>query len=275
MADESPVPAVHASPRYRFDADYEEAVTLKDGSTAWLRLVRPDDKQLLVSAFAHLSPQSRYRRFLAERTSLTPRELSYLTEVDGVRHFAIGALRRRDGHPDEGLGIARFIRLADRPEVAEAAVAVIDDMQRKGLGRILLRRLAVAARERGVERFYCEVLENNLPVQGILSELSLEPTRRAEDGVLSVEIDLSDLPDSLVAPESEAANPSWLPALPTLPAIVERLLALVAAGVVVVRRAVLLVSPTADETQAPAQPGESSPEDSPGNSPKDREVPHS
>lgn len=243
-------PSAAGPARYHFDGDYEEQVVLKDGSTAWLRLVRPDDKELLVRAFAHLSAQSRYRRFLADRTALSPRELSYLTEVDGSSHFAIGAIRRRDGHPDEGLGIARFIRLPSRPEVAEAAVAVIDEMQRKGLGRLLLRRLAAAARERGVERFSCEVLQNNLPIQGILSELSLEPLRRAEDGVISIEIDLSDLPELVMAPQGEAASGSstWMPTLPKLPAIVERLLALVAAGVVVVRQAVLLVSPHSDET---------------------------
>lgn len=66
--------------------------------------------------------------------------------MDGERHFAMGAIG-----PEGSVGAARFIRLADDPDVAEFAVTIIDDMQRKGLGPVFYERLTAAARERGVK----------------------------------------------------------------------------------------------------------------------------
>src|SRR5436189_102460 len=114
-------------------------------------MIRPEDKPLLRRGLAKLSVESRLRRFFAARNDFTPAELVYLTEVDGKDHVAIGALRADDG---EGVGVARFVRHAPAGEVAEPAIAVVDDMQGKGLGRLLLARLVAAARERGVTRFH-------------------------------------------------------------------------------------------------------------------------
>jgi GNAT superfamily N-acetyltransferase len=180
---------VTAAPVY--DADYSEKVLLDDGTRAQLRLVRPDDKQLMLDAWERLSPESRYRRFFAAKASLTDAELRYLTEVDNVDHVAIGATRRRRGKV-EALGIARFIRLADRPLVADAAVTVVDDAQRKGLGRILLSRLIAAGRERGIERFSCDVLADNDGMRGLIRSLVPDAVERSEGPIVTVEISLDD-----------------------------------------------------------------------------------
>ena len=88
--------------RYRFDDSYDEAVTLSDGQRVHLRLMQPSDKELLLAGFERLSPDSRYARFMAPKARLTEGELRYLTEVDGVDHFAMGAIRRHLMSPDEG-----------------------------------------------------------------------------------------------------------------------------------------------------------------------------
>lgn len=238
-------PPQAAARSLHFDAAYAERVTLRDGSTAWLRLVQPTDGPILTAGFKGLSPRSRFRRFMTDKGELAPRDLTYLTHIDQYDHFALGALRSLPGQPGDGLGIARFIRLRDRPAVAEAAVAVVDSMQRKGLGRLLLARLAAAARERGIERFYCEVLETNLPIQRLLHELGLSTLPAAEEGVFSVEIPLSDLKDGGPAP------PGLLPYLPSLPAMLERFLAAAASGLVLVRRAVERWAPDRAGTPGP------------------------
>src|SRR4051812_14874359 len=142
-----------------FTADYVEHATLRDGTRVLLRLVTPDDKELLKRGFDGWSHASRYARFFVPKQRLTDDELAYLCEVDQESHFALGAVREGDGEP-RGLGIARFIRLADvedAPVTAEAAIAVSDEMQGKGLGRLLFQRLVDAAGERGIAQFRCEV----------------------------------------------------------------------------------------------------------------------
>jgi GNAT superfamily N-acetyltransferase len=177
-----------------YAADYVEHVTLRDGLAVLLRLVTPDDKDLLRRGFDNWSPESRYARFFVPKLRLTDDELTYLCDVDQESHFALGAIREGDGEP-RGLGIARFIRLpaeAGEPVTAEAAIAVCDEMQGKGLGRVLFERLVAAAAERGIERFRCEVLGNNSSMKTLVDALA--PVHRTEvgGGVMSIDFALTD-----------------------------------------------------------------------------------
>src|SRR5262249_43108134 len=89
----------------------------------------------------------------------------------GMDHFALGAVvEHADGH-EEGVGVARFVRLADNPLAAEPAVTVVDDFQRIGLGRLLFDRLLCAAAERGVHELRALVLAENKPMLALLSKL--------------------------------------------------------------------------------------------------------
>jgi GNAT superfamily N-acetyltransferase len=183
-----------------FDASYAEDVALDDGTKVRVRLVRPEDKDLMLEAWERLSPESRYRRFFAAKTALTDSELRYLTEVDQVDHVAIGATTRVRGKP-QALGIARFIRLADRPQVADAAVTVVDDAQGKGLGRILLSRLIGAARERGIQVFSCDVLADNDGMRGLIRSLAPDAREHSHGPIVTVEMPLADAVD---APDVDA-----------------------------------------------------------------------
>jgi len=181
-------------PRF-FSLDYLERAVLRDGTAVRLRLVVPDDKEILRAGFERLSPASRYARFLAPKSQLSDDELRYLCEVDHDRHVAIGAVRD-DGEPGAapvGLGIARFIQLADPPHTAEAAIAVADEVQHQGLGRLLFLRLVAAAAERGIERFRCEVLGSNAGMAGLLAQISPDRTIEVSCGVMAIEIALPDV----------------------------------------------------------------------------------
>lgn len=191
-----------AEPRF-FSLDYVERAVLTDGTHAELRLVRADDKELLRAGFDHWSPESRYSRFLGSKTSLSDDELRYLCELDHEHHFAIGAVRAarddepmhdgRNGAPLDptiGLGIARFIRLPERPNTAEAAIAVADHAQHKGLGKLLLLRLIAAATERGVERLRLELLGSNTGMTALLAAISPDRTTEIGGGIMSVELEL-------------------------------------------------------------------------------------
>ena len=101
------------------------------------------DRQLLLRGFERLSPESRYRRFLAAMPELSEEMVRYLTEIDHHDHEAIAALDARTG---EGIGVARYVRDPQRRDAAEVAVTVIDDWQGKGVGTLLLEALGARAR---------------------------------------------------------------------------------------------------------------------------------
>ncbi len=173
-----------------FDSDYEEQLWLKDDVEVWLRLIQPSDKAELQKGFNGLSEKSRYLRFISPKIRLNQRELNYLTEVDGWHHLAIVAgLRFPDGS-EKGLGVGRFIRDPSNSEVAEAAVVVVDEMQGKGLGSLLLHRVSAAAMERGVKHFAVEFVSKNTSVAKLLEHLSPHISYTHEGATTRAVVDL-------------------------------------------------------------------------------------
>jgi GNAT superfamily N-acetyltransferase len=177
--------------RYLFDHRWSEDATLADGTRVVIRVVRPDDKFLLAQGFANLSPTSRYLRFFTAKQELTELELARLTEFDGVDRLAVGAVRELPDGRREGLGIARFARNPAVPTMAEAAVTVADAFQGKGLGTLLLARLADAARERGIICFSSEFLVGNAAVRQLIEEACPDARLSADGDVIRAEVPLA------------------------------------------------------------------------------------
>lgn len=143
---------------------------LSDGSHVLLREIRPDDRHRLAAGLRELSPESVYRRFLSPKPRLTSSELSYLTEVDFVDHYALVAMSTvRLG---EIVGVGRWVRSTTDATAAEVAVVVADPLQGKGLGKELGRRLAAAARERGVERFTATMHADNVAAHHLFDHIA-------------------------------------------------------------------------------------------------------
>jgi GNAT superfamily N-acetyltransferase len=166
------------------DPSWEEHHTLPDGTEVLLRLLRPGDADALRAGFQKLSPESRYRRFLSVLPALSDSMVRYLTEIDGERHVAIVAgIISPDLKSEEGIAVARYIRLPDEPDVAEAAVTVIDDFQGKGLGKLLLTTLVRLASAEGIRMFRAEVLPSNSAVQGLLASVGAIERERSQDSV--------------------------------------------------------------------------------------------
>jgi GNAT superfamily N-acetyltransferase len=162
--------------------------TLRDGTRVRLRPITPDDKSRLVDGFRRLSPESRYRRFMAPIEELSEDQLVYLTEIDYRDHFAWIALGLDEsGMP--GIGVARYVRNGGQPEVAEAAVTVIDDYQGRGLGTLLLEILGAVALENGVRTFRGFALEANRAILDVLKGLDAR-THHDSPGMIRVEMDL-------------------------------------------------------------------------------------
>lgn len=177
------------------DPEWRVERTLTDGTTVVLRPLGPSDKEGLREGFAHLSLKTRYMRFFAAVTEPSEGVLRYLTSVDQIDHVAIVAtIESHDLKTERGAGIARFVRVKDEPHVAEAAVTVIDEMQRKGLGTVLLVELTRAALARGIRVFRGEVLATNEGMLQILESVGAEL-----DPLSSAEVTAADLDPSRLA----------------------------------------------------------------------------
>lgn len=164
-------------------------IRARDGTQLYVRHVKPSDKDLIAKAWLRLSEESQRKRFLAPKPRLTTRDLRYLTEIDGHDHVALIALRLHE--PKRVVGVARYVRLHDKPEVAEVAVTIADNMQGKGVGKALSILLADEARGRGIKRFVANMLSDNLPAQRLMDTMWQRLEAHSDHGVNEVVADLA------------------------------------------------------------------------------------
>jgi GNAT superfamily N-acetyltransferase len=156
-------------------------------STLLIRPIQPDDKDRLVEGFGRLSDRSRYQRFLSPHAVMSPSELRYFTEVDHHDHEALVAL---DTETEMGVGVARYVRSATDPAVAELAVTVVDDWQGKGVGGRLTAALADRARAEGITSFSALVLAENEQILNLLEDLGSVREVAREQGTVELTVEL-------------------------------------------------------------------------------------
>ena len=163
--------------------------TLPDGTRIVLRPIEAGDKARLSLALGRLSRETIRRRFFAAKPRFSSGELRYLTEIDGHDHVALVALPADD--PDTIVAVARCVRL-EATDTAEFAIVVGDALQHRGLGTLLARDLARAARAAGIRRFAATMLGDNDAVRRLMGTISTHlELDRIEHGVREVIVDLA------------------------------------------------------------------------------------
>jgi acetate---CoA ligase (ADP-forming) len=158
-------------------------VILRDGRTLRLRPPRRDDAAGLLEFFGGLSQQSLYRRFHGF-PNVGDQLVEPVLEPDWHERGALlGTLVEDDG--EVVVAVANYVRLRD-PGLAEAAFAVADSHQRRGIGTRLLEQLAARAAAVGIESFVAEVLPDNREMLGVFEAVGFELTRELQSGEVEV-----------------------------------------------------------------------------------------
>jgi GNAT superfamily N-acetyltransferase len=134
-------------------------VTRLPAATVRVRPIRPSDAPILQAGMARLSDRTRWLRFHMPISRLSAAQLRALVHVDHHHREALVAEVRGADGGWEPVGVARYARTTE--DRADLAVVVEDAWQGRGIGRLLLDRLAAAAREEGVVAFVAEVLSEN------------------------------------------------------------------------------------------------------------------
>ena len=162
-------------------------VRLKDGSELQVRPIRAEDEVLLQDAFARMSERSVYFRFFSPLKRLPESMAHRLSHVDYRDRFALVATSLGGGpeQPEQIMGVARYDR-APGTDVAEVAVAVVDEMQRRGLGAGLLTLLAQVGRESGIATFTLIVLPENQSMFKLLKSMGWVHSSEFRHGVYEI-----------------------------------------------------------------------------------------
>ena len=148
----------------------------------------------IAEAFTRLSSQSRWQRFAAPVHQLSDWQLDYLTDIDNCDRVAWCASVGQ-GESETGIGLARYIRLQDEPDVAEFALTVVDAYQGQGVGSQLMQKLVESARANGVRAMRGYVLRGNQRMFSISRRFGAVIST-ADASTAVVEIDVFAQPDA-------------------------------------------------------------------------------
>ncbi|HEY7653237.1 MAG TPA: GNAT family N-acetyltransferase [Methylomirabilota bacterium] len=157
------------------------AVVLKDGASARIRPIRPDDEPRLVDLYERLSRHTAYQRFFTVLRRLPNDWYHFFANVDYVRRLALVAERETVAGP-QLIGVGRY-EPSEEPDAAEVAFVVEDGWQGRGLGAVLLEAVLSAAEARGIRRFRADVLADNHRMLRLLATHTLVEERKTEEGV--------------------------------------------------------------------------------------------
>jgi GNAT superfamily N-acetyltransferase len=135
------------------DPGAAKLVRLRDGSWVTVRAASAQDEPALLAFLSGLCLEARRMRFFTGAA-----------DIEYAAHLAAASGPDRYGlivHDEVGttVGHATYVKLDD--ERAEVAVEVADHLYGRGLGTLLIERLAQGAESHGITRFVAEVLPEN------------------------------------------------------------------------------------------------------------------
>lgn len=204
-------------------------VLLRNGRPAYLRVIRPDDRPELVALIERSSKVSRFFRFFGgirpsseaadrliggriasddEEAAATDTDLQLADAnrqagtqepvahsdpkpSDVQEEMADGltlVVTIGDGEDGKIIGVAGYTEHA--PNEAEIAFLVEDEYQGKGVGTLLLERLAMAAERNGIERLTAYVLPDNVKMIQVFKDSGFEVVSTSEEGEMHISLDI-------------------------------------------------------------------------------------
>ncbi|MDQ6783310.1 MAG: GNAT family N-acetyltransferase [Actinomycetota bacterium] len=158
-----------------------KVTTLANGVTVTIRPIEADDFLALVAFHEHLSFETTYKRFFGVHPHLAPGEAEHFCAVDNHDRFALVATT----DDAQLVGVARLERL-DLPNIAEAAFVIADQFQRQGLGTVLARELAYAARQLSMTELVADTLADNQAMLRLFPAAGYPVTVKSRDGVARI-----------------------------------------------------------------------------------------
>jgi ribosomal protein S18 acetylase RimI-like enzyme len=165
---------------------------LTGGTKVLVRPIVPEDEPLLHEAVAAMSERTVYFRFFSPLKRMPDALAHRLAVVDYNDRFALVATDKPRAK-ERIVGVARYDRVVNT-EVAEVAVAVIDEFQRRGLGSALMTILGKVATEHGIRTFTLVVLPENQQMLGLLRKMGWIHRAKLSGGLYDISFELPVLP---------------------------------------------------------------------------------
>ena len=175
------------SERGIYPVKLEETVD-RAGEKITLRPAKPTDARPLQDHYYNLEKQDVISRFFHEKKRFARHDVESLSQTDYIRNMAILAVVGEVGF-EKIIGVGEYY-LQPAQNMAEVAFSVSRDYQEKGIGRLLIRKLAEAAQENGIAGLFAVTSSSNKRMIRLFKSLPYKvKSTLEEDVVLSCRFD--------------------------------------------------------------------------------------
>ncbi len=182
-----------------YPTEWERTVTLRNGRTAFIRPVRPEDEEAFRRFFEQITPEDLRLRFFAPVRDFSHTFLARLTQLDYARAIAFVAFDQDTG---EMMGAVRVHADANH-ETGEYGILLRSDLKGIGLGWTLMRLMIEWAKVEGLREVEGQVLRENTTMLDMCRSLGFLVRIDPDDPdlrVVTLPIASIDEPKDLVEP---------------------------------------------------------------------------
>lgn len=120
----------------------------RDGEQITIRPSKPVDERRIQEHYYSLNKEDVRLRFFHDKHSFDRSDVETLSQIDYIKDLTLVAVVGEFGF-GRVVGVGEYLLLIES-NMAEVAFSISADYQGKGLGKLLLRKLARAARENGI-----------------------------------------------------------------------------------------------------------------------------
>ena len=162
---------------------------LRDGSSAILQVAGPADREAMASFFAGVNARSRFLRFFAFSQPSDRLIESFCDNSDPSKQLTL-VVRRSLENDFRIIAAGSYVALDQT--TAEVAMIVYDMFHGKGIGTILMERLALLAVMNGFRSFRAVTMVENQAMLDVFRDSGFHCSTKSDAGY--VEVDLSVMP---------------------------------------------------------------------------------
>ncbi len=160
---------------------HEEVITI-NGEKVTIRPTKPVDERRLQEHYYSLDKVDIVSRFLHERRRFVRSDVEGLSQIDYIHNLTLIGVIGEFGF-GKVVGVGEYL-LHESCGLAEVAFSVSHEWQHHGLGRILMRKLALAAKENGIKGLTAYTALDNRAMIKLFKTLPYKINKKVEDDVL-------------------------------------------------------------------------------------------
>lgn len=172
-----------------------EEFIYRDNLKIFIRPAKPVDERRLQEHYYNLEKDDVVSRFFHEKISFIRSDVETKSQIDYIRELALIALVGETGF-EKVIAIGEYLLEADT-NMAEVAFSVNTEYQGLGLGKALLRKIAIAARDNGVAGLLAYTVPTNKAMVNLFKSLPYKVRTSFEEDGLKLTCKFDELKEGL------------------------------------------------------------------------------